>query len=166
MRKQGILDEFAKHVPGQDVDFLNARRVITRHANAVIDGAGQLATGSAGETDGDETALASDLDRPEDIWRIATGGNSESKVIGSTDSLDLPGKYFFEGIIIPDGRQNGRIRCQGESRQAVAFLQETPAELSGQVLRVRGAAAIAKEQNFISRGKTLAHGAGDGDYRL
>jgi hypothetical protein len=63
-----------------------------------------------------------------------------------------------EPVIIADGRERGGIRGQSKRRQWGAILGEAAHELSGDMLGISGAAAVAKQQDFTAIAESRRNG--------
>jgi hypothetical protein len=63
-----------------------------------------------------------------------------------------------EPIIIADRRERGGVRGQSKRRQWSAILGEASHELSGDVLGISGAAAVAEEQDLTTIPESRSNG--------
>src|SRR5580765_6656243 len=70
---------------------------------------------------------------------------------------NLAGKEFLEAVIVGDGRDGGNVGGQGDGRERGTLPFIPPDELGGEVGRIRGTAAVAEEQYFV----TVSKGCGD-----
>ena len=57
---------------------------------------------------------------------------------------------MFIAVIVGDGRHGGSVGMERQSRQRAAFAQIASDEFGGEMLRVRGAAAISEEEGLAA----------------
>jgi len=89
-------------------------------------------------------------DGVKDVGRIAAGGDGDGDIAGAAEGFDLAGEDAAEAVIIGDGGDSGKIRGQGERGKRGAIKGEAANEFGGNVLGVRGAAAVAEEENLVA----------------
>src|SRR5690606_433607 len=78
-----------------------------------------------------------------------TGGSQGNKQIAATaERLDLTGKDIGKTHIVPRRRQGRTVGGQRDCRESSSRRLEADSKLGGYVLAVRGAAAIAAEQEL------------------
>jgi len=77
-------------------------------------------------------------------WGIAAGGNGDGNVAGAAKGFDLAGEDAAEAVVIGDSGDGGKICGQGERGKSGAIKGEAANEFRGDVLGVRGAAAITE----------------------
>ena len=129
----------------QEVAFLNARSIVRRHAQTKINNGFEFAAGSSGEGGGVHAHFLGESDSLKHVGRIAAGGDGDGDVPGAAEGFDLARKDAAKAVIIGDGGDGGKICGQGERGKGGAIKGEAADEFRGDVLGVRGAAAIAEE---------------------
>jgi hypothetical protein len=78
--------------------------------------------------------------------RAPACGEPDRDIAGPPEGLDLPSEDKIETIVIPDRRQGGRVDRESLGGHRAALHIETPDELSGDVLGVGRASAIAEQE--------------------
>lgn len=134
----------------QDVAFLNARSIVRRHAQTKINNGFESSARTSGEGGGVHAHFLGESDSVKHVGRIAAGGNGNGNVAGAAKRFDLAGKDATEAVIIGNGGDGGKICGQGERRKSGAIKGETADEFRGDVLGVRGAAAITEEEYLVA----------------
>jgi len=137
-------------VAEQDVALLNARSIVRRHAQTNINIGFEFPAGAPGEGGSVHAQLSSESDSVKDVGGIAAGGYGNGNVAGAAKGFNLAGEDAAEAVIIGDGGDGGKICGQGERRKRGAIKGEAADEFRGDVLGVRGAAAITEEQNLVA----------------
>jgi len=137
-------------VAEQDVALLNARSIVGRHAQTNINKGFEFAAGTPGEGGGVHARFFGESDSVKDIGGIAAGGDSDGHVAGAAESFDLAGEDAAEAVIVGDGGDGGKICGQGERGKSGTIKGEAANEFRGDVLGVRGAAAITEEENLVA----------------
>ena len=95
------------------------------------------------------------------VGGISAGGNGNGNVAGAAKSFDLAGKDAAEAVVIGDGGDGGKICGQGKRGKSGAIKGEAADEFRGDVLGVRGAAAISEEENFVAALERTDQGSGE-----
>lgn len=134
----------------QDVALLNARSIVRRHAQTNIHNGFEFAAGAPGEGGGVHAHFFGESNRVKDVGGIAACGDGNGNVAGAAKGFDLAGEDAAEAVIIGDGRDGGKICGQGERGKSGTIKGEAANEFRGDVLGVRGAAAIAEKQNLVA----------------
>lgn len=148
-------------MPEQDVALLNARSIVRRHAQTNINNGFEFAAGTPGEGSGVHAHFPGEGDSVKHVGGIAAGGNGNGNVAGAAKGFDLAGEDAAEAVIVGDGGDGGKICGQGERGKSGAIKGETANELRGDVLGVRGAAAITEEQNLVAALEGLDERSGE-----
>ena len=65
----------------------------------------------------------------------------------------LPGEDLIVAVVIADGRQNGRIRGEGQSSHPRPFLLEPAHDFGRPVLGIRSRAPVAAEHHLAAGGQ-------------
>ena len=128
----------------QDVALLNARSIVRRHAQTNINNGFEFAAGTSGEGGGVHADFPGESDSVKDVGGIAAGGNGDGDVPGAAKGFDLAGENSAEAVVIGDGGDGGKIRGKRERGKSGTIKGEAADEFRGDVLGIRGAAAIAK----------------------
>jgi GDP-L-fucose synthase len=90
--------------------------------------------------------------RCQDVSRGATGADRDQHITGGAERVDLPREHPVEPEVVRIARQVrrvGRQRDRGQSG-AVDVLCQPADELGGEMLAVRGAAAVAAQQQLAA----------------
>ena len=145
----------------QDVALLNARSIVRRHAQTNINNGFEFASGTPGEGGGVHAHFPGEGDSMKHVGGIAAGGNGNGNVAGATEGFNLPGEDAAEAVIIGDGGDGGKIRGQGKRGKSGAIKGEAANEFRGDVLGVRGAAAITEEENLVAALEGMDQGSGE-----
>ncbi len=95
------------------------------------------------------------------VGGITAGGNGNGNVTRAAKGFDLAGEDAAETVIIGDGGDGGKICGQGERGKCGAIKGEAANKFRGDVLGVRGAAAIAEEENLVAALKSMDEGGGE-----
>src|SRR6266568_6266201 len=144
----------------RNVALLDSGSVYRRNCNCYIDTFCEHPTIFACESDGFKPLLPGCLNGGNDIGRITTGADGNRYVPRPTQALDLPRKNLFKSIVIANRGENRRICRQRYCRQGAAFSNESANELGSQVLRVRCATPVSKEQKLTARSQAAGnHGS-------
>ena len=125
----------------------------------------QLAARRAGEADHRHPLGLRRGDGGQDVGRAAGGGQREQHVARGAQRLDLAGEDAVVAIVVADRGQDRAVGGQRDRRQAGPVVVEAGDQLAGPVLRIRGAAAIAAEQQLVAGpegGDREVDDAGDG----
>ena len=148
---------------GHSVNLLNQWRFARRRGKAVV---AQRLHGAAGEASGqadrNQPGLARRLERSDDVGRAPRGGDCDEDVAGPSQPPDLPFEGTLEAIIIADRGNNGAVGGQRDSRQRMAVKIQPRQEFAGDMLRVGGAAAISRDQQFIPGAECRGNNVGNG----
>ena len=72
----------------------------------------------------------------------------------------------MERVIVPNRGQDRGIRGQRDGRQRVAIKVEPRQELTGDMLGIGGAAAVARNEDLVSAAQGGGHGVGGADHGL
>ena len=70
---------------------------------------------------------------------------------------NLTGEQCFEAVVIGDAGDGGDIGGEGNGRERSALPFIAADELGCDVSRIRGAAAVAEQQHFVSFAKSRGH---------
>ncbi len=89
---------------------------------------------------------------------------AECNVSGGAEAGERAGKDFIVPIVVADGGDRGTIGAEREAGQAAAFEKKASGKFGGKMLCVGGAAAIAKEQDFVAGAQGVSHGLGRAGY--
>src|SRR2546430_7065072 len=134
----------------RNVALLDSGSVYRRNNNCYIDTFCEHPTIFACESDGFKSLFPGCLNGGDDIGRITTGADTNGYVIRPTQALDLPRKNLFKSVVIANRSENGGICRQRYCRQGAAFSTESADELGSQMLCVRCATAVSKEQKLAT----------------
>jgi len=148
-------------VAEQDVALLNARGIAGRHAETKINNRFEFAAGTSGEGGGVHAHLFGDGDGVKDVGRIAAGGDGNGDVAGAAEGFDLAGEDAAKAVVITDGGDGGDIGGERKCGESGAIEGEAADEFGGDVLGVRGAAAIAEEQDLVAALESMDQGSGE-----
>ena len=130
--------------------FLDPGRIRGWHAQTEVGLALEFPAAVSRQCDGDQPHGACSLDRSEHVRRVATGGEPDRHIPGAPEPLDLAQEDVLETIIVADAGQDRGIGGEREGRKGAAFVRESPDHFGGQVLGIRGAAAIAEEKHGVA----------------
>ena len=128
----------------QDVALLNARSIVRRHAQTNINHGFEFASGTSGEGGGVHVHFPGERDGVKHVGGIAAGGDGDGDVAGAAKGFDLAGESSAESVVIGDGGDGGKIRGKRERWKSGTIRGEAADEFRGDVLGIRGAAAIAE----------------------
>ena len=143
------------------MDLLNERGVVgRRRADEIAQGA-HLAAAAAGESDRGEAQLARGAQRSEHVRGPARGGQADEHVAGTAEAAHLPCEHLGKAVVIADRGEHGAVGGERDRRQRAAVELEAREELGGDVLGVRGAAAVAGEQHLAAGAKRTGDAVGD-----
>jgi hypothetical protein len=168
-REELPLDHRAYDMAGDLMCLLHLRRHARGHAQAVVAQREHLPASGAGEAHRRHALRPRRAQRGQDVGRAAGGREGEEHVAGRAQCLHLAGKDAVVAIIVADRRQHGAVGGERNRRQAGAVVVETGDQLARPVLRIRGAAPVAAEQELAARGERRDRDpddAGDGSQRL
>ena len=101
------------------------------------------------------TLAIGDISRREDIRALPARRQNDERVTLSAEGVYLSCKHVLHAIVIGYRRKHGCVRSQAYRRQRLPFASEPADELSGEMLRVRGAPAVAAHQNTTSLAEAL-----------
>src|SRR5436309_1946782 len=92
-----------------NVAFLDARGDGRWHNDRKIDGGSQSAAIFAGQAYGFKPPCGRLFQREKNVWRVATGGNTEGDVSALAQGLNLPGEHLVETVVVADSSKQGGI---------------------------------------------------------
>ena len=127
-----------------------------RHVQQQVDPASQLATGFAGHGYTVRAAAGSGIDSSHHVGTGAAGGKRHQDVAWQNQGLDLSFEDAFESEVVAGGGEYGCVCGEGQRGQSGAVEREAHDQLRGEVLGVRGAAAIAEEDELAPGSEWLA----------
>ncbi|SPP64672.1 hypothetical protein NITLEN_20312 [Nitrospira lenta] len=159
--KECFLYEFAQDMTERDMAFLDARRDGRRDDERMIDEGGEFAAGAAGPGHGDQAAFARGRDAFQHVRRIAASADADGDIALLAVGPHLSGEEFVEAVVVGDAGDRGDVRGEGDGRQRRALALVAADEFRRDMRGVRGAAAIAEEQDFTSFAKRRHHQRGD-----
>ena len=114
------------------------------------------------ESDGDQ-ALGARRPHPlKHVRRAPRGADPDGHVSRPPDRLDLPREHTLEFGVVGDAGEHGRVRGQRDRGESRAVADVPVDELGGEVLGVRGAAAVAEEQQGAAAPERRDEGSGRG----
>jgi len=159
--EQGLLDEPADDVTGRDMDLLDEWCGIRRGMQAQIAQCGHLPAGSSGKPYHSEAFLAGGANRPQDVRRTSGRRDHDQDVAGTAETEDLPFEYPVVAIIVADCGQHRAVgrQCDGGARRTI--IVESRQHLAGQVLRIAGAAAVARQKKLAAAAQRTRGNLGD-----
>ena len=73
----------------------------------------------------------------------------------------MAGEDLLEPVIVANRHEGRNVSGKDDSRESNSVSNETPYELSGDMLRISGAAAIAKKGNFASLSEAINNNSGN-----
>ena len=87
----------------------------------------------------------------QDVGRAARGRKADEDVARLAEAQYLARKHMLVSEVVPDRRHRGAVRRQCDCREGRPIEVEADHQFGRQMLRVRGASAIAGEQNLLAR---------------
>src|SRR5256885_1296789 len=141
-----FLNDFTNHVLDGQVQLLNVGGLVGRDDEAVVD---QLAGGSAvpAEQRHDPHAFGSRrLRGAQHVGTLAAGGVQHHEITGAGQRFDLAGEDLVEAQVVAAGREERRVGGEGDRRQGAPVVAVADDVFGGQVLGVRGAAAVPRKK--------------------
>lgn len=145
-----LFDHVTKQVADQKMALLNASGDARRGFEAEFREFGALGLFFASEGDGDTTALVSSFECGEDVRARATRRDAERDIARLGEGFDLSREDGFEAEVVAVRGQNGGVGREGESGEGRSIDAITHDKLGGEMLRVRGAATIAEEDDLLA----------------
>jgi hypothetical protein len=135
-------------VANDDVGFLDACRLARRiDAEQMIDATGELAAAAAGEADGEHAALAAFVDSAQPRWRHCRWSTrAKATSPGAREGLDLLHEYLVVPEVVGDAGPRPSCRWSRPAPAAARAPSGSDSRTRGQVLRIRGAAAVTEEK--------------------
>ena len=88
--------------------------------------------------------------------RGAARRDPDCDIASPTECLDLAREDLVEAGVVADGGEDGCVGRQRHRRECRAVPLEATHELGGDVLRVRGAAAVSEQEDLAARAETPA----------
>ncbi len=137
----------------RDMAFLDPRRERGRHDKRVINESGQFAPRSACPSHRDESAFTGCGDALQDIGRVSARADADGDVSFATMGSHLASEQLVISIVIRNTGNSRDIRCQGDGRERRSVALIASDEFGGDVRGIRGAPAVAEEQNFVAIGE-------------
>jgi len=151
--RQLFLDHFAKHVEEQFVAFLNPRGVITGHEQIERGHAFRKAAIPAEETDAFDAPAPGLLQRAQNIFRLAAGGEGDDQIARLGQAPDLARENFVGAVVVAHGGHQFAIGRERNGRIWPAVGDEAAEKFRGQVRGVGRAAAIAADEQLVAGGQ-------------
>jgi len=128
--------------------FLDAWGFVGRRANAVVHCIRQLAPGRPGQSHGVQPDFFRRRHPVEDVRRLAASRNPDCHIAAVGQSLELPREYQIKAVVIADRSDTGSVYRECQSWQGWTIKRKTSYKLRRDVLRVRRASAITKENDL------------------
>ena len=142
--------------------LLNAGRVVGRDVEQHIRQGLHAAAGFAGEGDSLHAQFAGGLESAEDIGGVAGGGDAHEHITPARGAAQQSGIDLVVAVVVGDGGEIGAVAVERLGVEGRAVVVEATRQLSGEVLRVGGASAIAAEMDSAARTQGSDHHFGSG----
>lgn len=158
--EERILDPSAQDVQQHLMSLLDV------HGGGGWNDQGDIGEGSGGsaipaeESNASKAIAAGGFQGPQDVRRIAAGGESYQDIAFLTESSDLPGEDFVKSVVVGGGRQERRVSGEVQGREGPALTIEAAEELRREMTAFGSTSPIAAAKNFLPRGKRFRHGVG------
>src|SRR5271157_119159 len=156
----GKLHPLTQNVSQKNVALLDARGIAGAYAQAHVGETRHPATALPGHGHGEGAEVARSLQGGANVAALSRGRNADHDVSRSAQRLQLAVEHFAEATVVGDGGQNGSIGGESDGWQRPAIVPETSHKFGGQMLCVRGAAAVAAPQNLVALQQTVGHANG------
>src|SRR5262245_18544969 len=135
----------------RDVALLDARGFLVRNDDGVVDERFDLAAVAPEESRRHQTADGTRAQESEThVRRVAARADADGDVACDSERFDLTLEDVLVAVVVGDGGQNRSVRRERDGWPAAPLALIAPHELSGQVLRVGGAAAVAEEEHLVA----------------
>ena len=144
---------------GCGLGFLNSRNISAGRKDEEVHGFGATDGAAVVADEGNRQQALSLclLQRLQDIWGIAAGGNAHSDVLGLTVGDDLAEKDALVADIVADRCDDGGVIDKGDGRQRTPVRERRVEEIGDDILGVGGAATVTECQQFAASGEALRH---------
>src|SRR6516165_3381392 len=126
---------------------------------------GHFSAGASGKTDNRQRFLSACADRSQDVWRTSRSRDRTQRISGPAETENLPLEPSFISVIVADRGKYRGIGRQRDGRGGGTVIIEARQHLSGYVLRVGGAAAVAGQKELASVAQSICDDLGDIVYR-
>src|SRR2546425_392816 len=143
---QLLLHQLADHMLDREMNLLNARRVVRRDHERDVGERLQLAARLAQERDDGHVARLRRLRRADHVGTLAAGRVQRQHVARAGERLDLAREHLVEAQVVGARGEEGRVGREGDGAERGAVRLVAHDVLGGEVLRVGGAAAVAREK--------------------
>src|SRR5690606_27138784 len=147
------LDRAAQAMGEQQVDFLDPAGTLVRDPQLDIVGSerrGEAAAVAPREREHAHAAAMGGLDGAQDAGGIPAGADRDEHVALASEAAHLAREDFVVCVVVGDRGEDGRVGGECDGRQRLAFALEAPDELGGQMLAVRGGAAVAADEDLAA----------------
>src|SRR5215203_7427938 len=159
-----LFDEIAHRVNERAMYFLHSRREIVRDVDVHVDRRPDGAAATACECHRLQSTRFRILQACEHVCGGAARRDADCDVTGAAVRLYLADEDTVEPVIVGDRRHLSCIRRQRDRRQRAAFPQKAADELTREMLRVRGAAAVAEDEHLRAAAECGKHCVGCSDH--
>ncbi len=128
--------------------FLGGRAVVARDDE--IDGgeAPGFAAAAAEEGDGGEVEIFCLVESGENVGGIAAGGEHDEQIFRAREAGDLAREGVFVAVVVDDAGEERAVGGESDSGQGAAVFGVTADEFGREMGGLRGAAAIAADEQF------------------
>src|SRR4051812_8301304 len=123
-------DDLADRVPREDMELLDAGRLLRRSREADVGVILEDATAGTGEPDADRAFRLRVVECTEHVRRFAARRDADHDVAWPRERANLARENVFERPVVADGGQDRRVRRQRDRRPRLALDQEAAHELA------------------------------------
>jgi hypothetical protein len=121
-------------VADRDVHLLHPRCRFAGNAQTKITGRSHLPPSFTRQADDDDLAIASRLNRAQNVWAVAAGGDRQQYIAPPGMGREFTSKHVLVSIIVPNRRKTRRVGVQGESPEGAPFKEEAARKFCSDVL--------------------------------
>lgn len=142
------VDQLAEMMDQKEMGLLRSRAAVARDDEIAGGEALGVATAAAEEGDGLELQLFRFVQGGEDVGRMTAGGEHDEEIFRAREAGDLTREGVFVAVVVDDAGEERAVGGESDSGQGAAVFGVTADEFGREMGGLRGAAAIAADEQF------------------